>query len=81
MVTLSAHRVALGRLFQSFGAAHVNERSPRVVQLLNAGCLNKRVSVLDFRLYLPGVFSSMSQVLISTGAQGHLQFYIQAIKS
>ena len=60
MVTLSAHRIALGRLFQSFGAAHVNERSPRVVRLLNAGCFNKRVSELHLRLYPPGVFRSMS---------------------
>ena len=41
MFTLFAHRIVLGRLFQSFGAAHVNERSPRVVRLLNAGYFNK----------------------------------------
>ena len=51
-VTLFAHRIALGRLFQSFGAAHVNERSPRVVKLLNAGYFNKNVSELVLRLYL-----------------------------
>ena len=34
MFTLFAYRIALGRPFQSFGAAHVNERSPRVVRLL-----------------------------------------------
>ena len=37
MFTFFAHRIVLGRLFQSFGAAHVNERSPRVVRLLNTG--------------------------------------------
>ena len=55
MFTLFAHRIALGRLFQSFGAAHVNERSPRVVKLLNA-LFNKSVSELVLRLYLPGFF-------------------------
>ena len=44
MFTLFAYRIALGRLFQCFGAAHVNERSPRVVRLLNAGYFNKSVS-------------------------------------
>jgi len=58
--TLFAFRIALGRLFQSFGAAHVNERSPRVVRLLNTGYFNKSVSDLVLRLYLPGFFSSMS---------------------
>ena len=56
MFTLFAYRIALGRLFQSFGAAHVNERSPRVVRLLNAGYFNKSVSELGLRLYLPGFF-------------------------
>ena len=56
MFTLFAHRIALGRLFQSFGAAHVNERSPRVVKLLNAGYFNKSVSELVLRLYLPGLY-------------------------
>ena len=37
MFTLFAYRIALERSFQSFGAAYVNERSPRVVRLLNAG--------------------------------------------
>ena len=60
MFTLFAFRIALGRLFQSFGAAHVNERSPRVVRLLNTGYFNKSVSELVLRLYLPGFFSSMS---------------------
>ena len=60
MFTLFAHRIALGRLFQSFGAAHVNERSPRVVKLLNAGYFNKSVSELVLRLYLPGFFNSIS---------------------
>ena len=60
MFTLFAHRIALGRLFQSFGAAHVNERSPRVVRLLNAGYFNKSVSELVLRLYLPGFFNSIS---------------------
>lgn len=60
MFTLFAHRIVLGRLFQSFGAAHVNERSPRVVRLLNAGYFNKSVSELVLRLYLPGFFSSIS---------------------
>ena len=60
MFTLFAFRIALGRLFQSFGAAHVNERSPRVVRLLNSGYFNKSVSELVLRLYLPGFFSSMS---------------------
>ena len=60
MFTLFAHRIALGRLFQSFGAAHVNERSPRVVRLLNAGYFNNGVSELVLRLCLPGFFSSIS---------------------
>jgi len=45
---LFAFRIALGRLFQSFGAAHVNERSPRVVRLLNTGYFNKSVSFKYF---------------------------------
>ena len=60
MFTLFAYRIALGRLFQNFGAAHVNERSPRVVRLLNAGYFNKSVSELVLRLYLPGFFSMSS---------------------
>ena len=50
----------LGETVQSFGAAHVNERSPRVVRLLNTGYFNKSVSELVLRLYLPSFFSSMS---------------------
>ena len=60
MFTLFAHRIVLGRLFQSFGAARVNERSPRMVRLLNTGYFNKSVSELVLRLYLPGFFSSIS---------------------
>ena len=60
MFTLFAHHIVLGRLFQSFGAAHVNERSPRVVRLLNAGYFNKSVSELVLRFCLPGFFSSIS---------------------
>ena len=60
MFTLFAHRIVLGRLFKSFGAAHVNERSSRVVRLLNAGYFNKSVSELVLRLCLPGFFSSLS---------------------
>ena len=60
MFTLCAYCITLGRPFQSFGAAHVNEQSPRVVRLLNAGYFNKSVSELVLRLYLPGFFSSMS---------------------
>ena len=60
MFTLFTYRIALGRPFQSFGAAYVNERSPRVVRLLNAGYFYKSVSELVLRLYLPVFFSSMS---------------------
>ena len=38
MATLMARWIAKGRLFHSFGAAAVNERSPGVSRVLILGC-------------------------------------------
>ena len=39
-----------GNVFQSFGAAQVNNLSPSVALDINAGCLSKRVSLERLRL-------------------------------
>jgi hypothetical protein len=56
---------AFGRLFHSFGAATVKERSPSVALLFTFECSSRFISLDDLRLYLEVIFNSKSSEIYS----------------